>query len=167
MRARARAARIARARPPLRRSPRAVRCGSILVWDEGTKEAWHAPEGFTHGASAALRGMDMRYDRASTSSRAPDASPSRAVPRSFARARARTHGLDSLAHGLGPLRYYWDSSNLKLTGAVRFSPAALIGWAHEGKDSDWAVPTVHGGCIEMCLDELTAEVRPSSGSSPP
>ena len=97
----------------------------LLLWNEGDgalKNALHAPEGFTHGSSAALRGMDMRY--------------------------------------------FWDASTLKVVGAVRYSLAAVIGWEHSDEAS-WSVGIVHGGCIEMVLDELTAEVCTRLASSLP
>ena len=98
----------------------------ILQWDdkdESKRKAIHGEEGFTHGASAALRGFDMRF--------------------------------------------YWDASNLKLVGAVRYSQAATIAWQPPGGaeythqldgTQTWMLGQIHGGCIEAVLDELTAEV---------
>ena len=89
----------------------------LLYWDNstpnGVKKVLYGEEGFTHGPSAALRGMDMRY--------------------------------------------FWDASNFKVVGAVRYSLAAVIAWRQDEKES-WSAQTVHGGCIEMVLDDLTAEV---------
>ena len=85
----------------------------ILRWSEEKKEALYAPEGATHGPSAACRGMDMRY--------------------------------------------FWDASNLSVVGTLRYSLAAVIAWQCDSENS-WTVGMVHGGFIEMALDELTAEV---------
>jgi acyl-coenzyme A thioesterase PaaI-like protein len=89
----------------------------LLLWNDdeknGPKVVKHPPEGFTHGSSAALRGVDMRF--------------------------------------------FWDASNLKVVGALRYSLAAVIGWRHDDKEN-WSSGLVHGGCVELVLDELTAEV---------
>ena len=89
----------------------------LLLWNadtsKGPRKVYHPDEGFTHGASAALRGFDMRF--------------------------------------------FWDSASLKVFGAVRFSLAASIGWRQDDDDS-FRLEVVHGGCVEACLDELTAEV---------
>ena len=66
------------------------------------------------------------------------------------------HGPSAALRGYD-MRYYWDSSNLKVVGAVRYSRAADIGWRSDSEES-FSSGIVHGGCIEAILDELTAEV---------
>lgn len=117
----------------------------ILFWDEdnptsGASVALWGQEGFTHGASAALRGMDMRCSRCG---HPPGWLPSTARPTCNC-----------------PCRYSLDTSSLKLVAAVRYTPAALIAWRSGAEDSaeNFNLDMVHGGCIEMALDELTAEV---------
>mmetsp|Transcript_2453 Transcript_2453/g.8516 ORF Transcript_2453/g.8516 Transcript_2453/m.8516 type:complete len:425 (+) Transcript_2453:56-1330(+) len=71
-----------------------------------------------------------------------------------------THG-DSACAGRGlDLRYFWDSSTLKVVAAVAYSQKAVGGWSavEDETSTRWRSTLVHGGLLEAVLDELTAEV---------
>ena len=68
-----------------------------------------------------------------------------------------THGPSAALRGMDQ-RLFWDASSLKVVGCVRYSLAAVVGWAAADNDDSWSLDMIHGGMIEMCLDDLTAEV---------